>query len=91
MGLRIPPGLPQGAVCLREVMPGRGHMPQTSESRAGASSRPTQERVVLMAGVWGFCFVFLVFFNHFYKTSLWPSFSRVERGDQLSLSRGLRS
>lgn len=43
-------------------------MPQTSKPRAGASSGPDQGKVVLMAA----------FLNHFYKTSLRPSFSRVE-------------
>ncbi|KAM7337556.1 hypothetical protein ACRRTK_003675 [Alexandromys fortis] len=49
-------------------MPGRGHMPPTSESRAGASFCPTQERVVLMAGVWDFfvCLVFVFVFFWFF-------------------------
>ena len=84
-GPRSPPGFPQGAACLQggDARPG-GHMPQTSKPRAGASSHPAQGRVVLMAGVF-------FFKTTFTKTSLWPSFSRVERGGQLSLFRCLCS
>mgnify|MGYP006996418529 CR=1 FL=1 len=83
-GPRSPPGFPQGAACLQggDARPG-GHTPQTSKPRAGASSHPAQGRVVLVAGVF--------FKTTFTKTSLWPSFSRVERGGQLSLFRCLCS
>lgn len=49
---------------------------------------------MLLAGVLGFCFIcciVLFFKTIFIKTSLWPSFSRVECGGQLSLFRCLRS